>query len=99
MAKYTFTKLAVEDLNNIWNYICDTWSEKQADQYYNEIITKCSEIVNNPEMGRTYFHFADFTRGVRIRKHIIFYRQTDQETIEIARILHQRMDLKNKFVK
>jgi toxin ParE1/3/4 len=38
MAKYKFTKKAVKDLSDIWNYTVDTWSENQADKYYKLII-------------------------------------------------------------
>jgi toxin ParE1/3/4 len=38
-------------------------------------------------------------KGKRASKHIIFYRVMDDQTIEITRILHERMDLKNKLQK
>lgn len=34
MAKYSLTKEAAGDLYRIWEYTVDTWSEKQADKYY-----------------------------------------------------------------
>ena len=34
MAKYRFTRKAVEDLSDIWHYTLETWSQKQADRYY-----------------------------------------------------------------
>lgn len=45
MAKYHFTNKAVEDLTNIWNYTFETWSERQADMYYNMLIESCQKIV------------------------------------------------------
>ena len=47
MANFTFTKKAVEDLTNIWNYTFDNWSEKQADIYYNALIENCQIIASN----------------------------------------------------
>jgi len=44
MPKYQFTKKAIEDLTEIWNYTYDTWSVNQADKYYQEILNKCKEI-------------------------------------------------------
>jgi len=56
-------------------------------------------LANSPVTGREYFKlFADL-RGFKVNKHIIFYRQIDQSSIEIERILHERMDLKNKLRK
>ena len=34
MAKYYFTNKAVDDLSEIWNYTIETWSEMQAEKYY-----------------------------------------------------------------
>jgi len=92
MANYSFTKQAVDDINDIWNYTYEQWSEKQADKYYNELIEKCEMLSNNPET------FTDL-RGFKVNKHIIFYRQIYQNSIEIERILHERMDLKNRLRK
>ena len=99
MTKYSFTKKAVNDINEIWNYTYEQWSEKQADKYYNELLYKCEMLASNPETGREYFKlFADL-RGYKVNKHIIFYRQIDQNSIEVERILHERMDLKTRLRK
>ncbi|MDP9954950.1 plasmid stabilization system protein ParE [Epilithonimonas hungarica] len=34
MAKYLFTKKAVDDLSEIYEYTYEFWSENQADKYY-----------------------------------------------------------------
>jgi toxin ParE1/3/4 len=36
-------------------------------------------------------------KGKKASKHIIFYRILEEKSIEITRILHERMDLKNKL--
>jgi toxin ParE1/3/4 len=41
---------------------------------------------------------AESLFGLRANKHIIFYRKIDEAVIEITRILHESMDLKNRFV-
>ncbi|MBU3676414.1 MAG: type II toxin-antitoxin system RelE/ParE family toxin, partial [Chitinophagaceae bacterium] len=51
MAKYYFTKQAVEDLSAIWNYTLETWSEKQADAYYALLIASCQEVAKKPSLG------------------------------------------------
>lgn len=33
MAEYQLTRKAVEDLNRIWEYTFDRWSEQQGDIY------------------------------------------------------------------
>lgn len=97
MAKFKFTNNAVKDLAEIWNYTVETWSENQADKYYRFLINACHLIAKKPELGETYQEIFPGLRGKIISKHIIFYRIIDDQTIEITRILHERMDLKNKF--
>lgn len=98
MAKYHFTNKAVEDLSNIWAYTFKTWSERQADFYYNMLIDICRDIAENPALGRNYENIADGLYGIIAGKHIIFYQQTS-EGIEIIRILHGSMNLKNRIQK
>jgi len=54
MAKYYLTNKAVEDLPKIWDYTFEQWSERQADKYYEMLITNCEEIVINPKLGKKY---------------------------------------------
>ncbi|HQV98288.1 MAG TPA: type II toxin-antitoxin system RelE/ParE family toxin, partial [Saprospiraceae bacterium] len=71
------------------------WSEKQADKYYNELIEKCHELKKDFEQGRDYSILFLNLKGYKVNKHIIFYRLLDNgKIIEIARILHEKMDLK-----
>ena len=40
--KLVYSNKAVEDLTSIWRYTVKTWSEKQADEYYNMLISACN---------------------------------------------------------
>jgi len=97
MAKYEFTKTAVKDLSGIWEYTFETWSEKQADKYYSQILSECKRLSKNPERGRSYKGIVETLRGKKLNKHIIFYRVLGKQHIEIARILHERMDLTSRI--
>ncbi|WP_248722145.1 type II toxin-antitoxin system RelE/ParE family toxin [Seonamhaeicola sp. ML3] len=97
MAKFQLTNKAVEDLNEIWNYTFDKWSEKQAEKYYFQIMELCKEIAKNPEIGKNYDGIQKDLFGLKANRHIIFYRNLDSEPIEITRILHGRMDLKRRL--
>lgn len=99
MAKFRLTNDAVKDLSAIWDYTYDTWSEKQADKYYKLLIDACTELAKKPKLGKDYSEIYPELKGQRTSKHIIFYRELDNNTIEVARILHERMDLKNKLKK
>ncbi len=97
MSKYVLTNRAVKDLKGIWNYTFDTWSENQADKYYNQILNYCDRLSRKPEQGKEYYNLLKGLRGSKINKHIIFYREISDSKIEIERILHERMDLKSRF--
>lgn len=97
MAKYELTNKAVEDLTGIWEYTIEKWSEHQADIYYNLLIDSCQEIANNPDLGKNYEGITNDLFGLKISRHIIFYRKRLNQPIEITRILHGQMDLKNRI--
>lgn len=97
MAKYELTNKAVEDLTGIWEYSIEKWSEQQADKYYNLLLDSCQDIANNPELGKNYDGITKDLFGLKTNRHIVFYRKRINQPIEITRILHERMDLKNRL--
>ena len=97
MAKYELTNKAVQDLNNIWDYTFETWSEYQADKYYEMLLSSCQDIADNPELGKNYTGITSKLFGLKANRHIIFYRKSINNPIEITRILHEQMDLKNRL--
>jgi len=98
MSKYILTKKAVEDLSEIWNYTFALWPERQADTYYKMLIENFKEITMNPDIGKDYEGVVTGLLGFRAGRHIIFYRILNAIDVEIIRILHERMDLKNRIV-
>ena len=98
MAKYELTNKAVEDLSKIWDYTFKVWSEKQADKYYEMLISNCQEIADNPSLGKNYSVITQNLFGIKTNRHIIFYRTITKNDIEITRILHERMDLKKRIL-
>ena len=97
MGKLTLTNKAVEDLGYIWNYTFDRWSEQQADRYYQQLLDACQEVANNPQIGKNYDGIHSQLNGIRIGKHVVFFRVLTEQEIEISRILHGRMDLKSRI--
>lgn len=97
MGEYKLTNKAVEDLSKIWDYTFEVWSEKQADKYFDELMCNCEEIAKNPELGKSYKGISKQLLGMKANRHIIFYRTLEKNYVEITRILHERMDLKNRI--
>ncbi len=97
MAKYVLTNKAVNDLSDIWNYTYETWSENQADKYYELLVSGFKEVAKKPLIGKAYTELSTKIRGFKAGKHIIFYREINVKQVEIVRILHNQMDLKSRM--
>ncbi len=95
MAKFYFTNKAVEDLGEIWNYTVKTWSANQAEIYYSLLIDSCQELANKPNQGKSYEVVEKNVLGFKTGQHVIFYRIVAEKEIEVVRILHGMMDMKN----
>jgi toxin ParE1/3/4 len=98
MAKYKLTNKAVEDLTDIWDYTFENWSERQADKYYQLLIESFTEIAENPFLGKNFDTIIESLRGFKVGRHVVFYWEIEERRIEILRILHDHMDLKNRLV-
>ena len=97
MGKYQLTNLAVQDLSDIWNYTFDNWSEQQADTYHRQLVNAFESVTSSPDHGRNYDGIRRDLFGFKVNRHIVFYRVISNELVEITRILHERMDLKNRL--
>jgi toxin ParE1/3/4 len=97
MASYKLTIKAVEDLAQIWNYTFNKWSENQADTYYYMLLDNCKVLAHNPDFGKNYSEVIPNLLGFKAGRHLIFYRRIEDNEIEITRILHEQMDLKNRI--
>jgi toxin ParE1/3/4 len=98
MAKVIFRQQAVDDLKAIWIYTYDKWSEKQADKYYTSLEFACTQLGENPDLGKEYDAIKSNLLGLRTGKHIIFYQVVNEQEIEVVRILHAHMDFINRFI-
>jgi len=97
MGSYILTNKAVEDLSQIWDYTVEVWSEKQADKYYDGLISIFQEIAQNPDLGKKYEGISKQLLGIKANRHIIFFRIVNGNYVEITRILHEEMDLKRRI--
>ena len=97
MANYRFTNDAVKDLEEIWSYTKQKWSVEQADRYYALIIDEIEFIASNPLLGRSIDHVKEGYRSTRVKSHVVFYKQQEDDKILIVRIFHQRMECENRM--
>jgi toxin ParE1/3/4 len=58
MSKVILRQKAIDDLNDIWNYIFGQWSENQADKYYASLKNACNEIGETPSLVENILELA-----------------------------------------
>ena len=93
---YVISKKAVSDLEEIWLYTVEKWSVAQADRYYRLIFDEINFICRNSNSGKSMEHVRKGYRASKVKSHLIFYRVSNN-TIEVIRILHERMDIENRL--
>ena len=97
MPNYIISQEAIEDINNIWMYTAENWSTGQADRYYNLILDEIEYITDNFESARDMGKVRKNYRYSKIKSHLIFFKKHNDKTIEVVRVLHERMDIENRL--
>ncbi|MEX2477561.1 MAG: type II toxin-antitoxin system RelE/ParE family toxin [Gracilimonas sp.] len=98
--KFKISREARNDLNEIWLYTFDNWSREQADRYYNLILSELNYLAENPFAGKSIDHIRKGYRSSKVKFHLIFYIiDQDNKTVQIIRILHEKMDIEARFKK
>ena len=97
MDKYIVSIKAQEDLVSIWNYTFDTWSERQPDVCYDKIIKTFESICKDSRFDRDYNDIDEDLLGYPVEKHIVFFKRHIDSLVEIVRVLHSGMDIKNRI--
>ena len=92
--KFEVSKLALKDIDSIWDYTEEKWSRTQANKYYKEIFKEITFICKNPEIGRLVGDAKPDHRLRNFKSHIIIYKIKDS-IVFIDRVLHLKMDIDN----
>lgn len=80
------------DLQAIFEYSIVTWGEAQAQRYKEQLAAGFSKLATSPDrLGRVRIDLPVGYLSYQIKRHLVIYRYT-QTTLEIACILHERMD-------
>jgi len=95
--KYSISEKAAEDIENIWLYTLENWSVEQADRYYNLIMDEIEWVAKNFESGKSMEFIRKGYRASKVKSHVIFYRKSQSDIVEIIRVLHQSMDIENRL--
>ncbi|MGH8551388.1 MAG: type II toxin-antitoxin system RelE/ParE family toxin [Methylococcales bacterium] len=96
MLKIRLTRMAENDLEEIWYYTLSEWGEEQANQYAAFIEEGFHMIGKNPHIGQERSDVKKGYRALQVKKHLIFYR-IGTGYLEVLGVPHIRMDTKRHF--
>ncbi len=94
---YKLTPAADQDIVEIWRYTFETWGVEKANNYLDQIEKCLSNLVDQPSLGKKRDEIRKDYRSFHVGHHLIFYRLNQEKPIEVARVLHERMDHKSHF--
>ncbi|MXN67378.1 type II toxin-antitoxin system RelE/ParE family toxin [Stappia sp. GBMRC 2046] len=89
---YRLSASAQFDLEGIWLYTYQNWSEDQAEHYIGQIFDALDLLGGNARIGKSINHIRRGYFRYQCGSHLIFYTMAD-EAINVVRILHKRMDV------
>ena len=92
MPSYTLSPAAQADVEHIWHYTAEHWSKQQAERYTRSIQAACEALSDGSRIGQPADNIRLGYRKATVGSHVIFYRMQGN-TVEVIRILHQRMDI------
>ena len=96
MPAYRLSPLAEKDLYKIISTTISLWGNEQAKVYAQNIDAALIKLAQYPDFGRERNEIYNDAKSFPVEKHIVFYQVSDNG-IDVARILHQRMDPSKHF--
>jgi toxin ParE1/3/4 len=96
VATVFLTKLAQQDLQEIWDFLSSEAGNDIADQVVLGLQSACDEIAAFPEAGRSREGIRPGLRSFVTRPYVCFYRP-GEDGIEVIRILHSARDIDSLF--
>jgi toxin ParE1/3/4 len=97
MTPFTLTNMAKADLKEIGYYTQTRWGREQRDLYLKMLDVSFQQLAANPLKGKDCSGIRIGYRKLSAGSHVIFYRQTLTDTIEIVRVLHGHMDIETRL--
>jgi toxin ParE1/3/4 len=97
MRRVLFRPQAIADIDGIWDYTADRWGVAQADRYILAVRATCEAITRDEVPGRDASAVCPGYRKVPSGRHVIFFRLTPDDAVDVVRVLHERMDVDTQF--
>lgn len=92
MPSFSLTNKAIADVLEIGRYTEKHWGQVQRDKYLTLLDESFKSIAQIPTQGRDCSEIKIGYRKMNVGSHVVFYRQIENDKIQIVRVLHGRMD-------
>ncbi|NER52188.1 MAG: type II toxin-antitoxin system RelE/ParE family toxin [Symploca sp. SIO1A3] len=95
MSRYIISPAASQDLDEIFDYFVSR-SVEAGERFVNGFEQKCKNLVNFPNMGRSYAEVEPSLRGIPLEGYIVLYRIIENG-VEIVRVVNGHRNLESLF--
>ena len=99
MPRFRIKAAARADLKRIARFTEQTWGRSQRNHYLAEIDEAFRILAENTESGMACDFIRPGYRVYPVGSHLVFYKPGVGETVEIIRVLHERMDVSSRLLK
>ncbi len=100
MAGYRFFPAADLRQDEIWEYTCKHWGEKQAEKYIRDLHNHLQELADKKKLWRPLSCSMIIPSDIKInvyfshyKRHYIFFRELSDDLIGVMSILHDSIDI------
>jgi toxin ParE1/3/4 len=91
--EYRLAPSATVDLDAVSEYFLGC-NVEAGEAFFQEFNRKCKNLVNFPNIGRSYSHLGENLRGLPLNGYIVLYEVTETH-VTILRVISGRQDLES----
>ncbi len=99
MPRFKIKAAARADLKGIAIFTELTWGHEQRNNYLTELDQAFHRLAENSELGQACEYIRSGYRVFPVGSHLIFYKLASDQTPEIIRVLHKRMNVSARLLK
>lgn len=92
MSRVILSPRAKMDLSDIWDYTLTEWGAEQAEKYVRDLWETLQGLPDDLNMSIDIGDVRKGYRKARCASHVIFFKIPRAGSVDVVRILHQKMD-------
>jgi len=97
MTQFRLSVAADRDMRMIAAHTLQHWGEPQRDAYIGEMFEAFGRLAKTPQIAAKVDNIRQGYRKFPQGSHVIFFRESRVNQVEIIRVLHKRMDVDAQF--